>query len=58
MGGRVKMRRGTDLAGENRSPCGHLDTTGGDGAMDRVNSAAGKTAVLAGRPTGNSNLDR
>jgi hypothetical protein len=41
------MRRGTDLAGANRSPDGHLDTTGGDGAMDRVNSAAAKALVLA-----------
>lgn len=58
MGGSVKTRRGSDLAGENRSFGGQFDTTSGDGAMDHVNSAAGKTPVVAGRPTGSSNCDR
>ena len=42
MGSGVKMRRRSDLAGENRSFGGQFDTRGDDGAMDRVNSAAEK----------------
>jgi hypothetical protein len=58
MGGGVKMRRGSDPAGESRSFGGQFDTTDGDSATDRVNSTAGKTPMLAGRRTENSNLDR